>query len=133
MSLLEIIIYFFVSFFFRYFRELEDEIARQKMFNRSLLPLRFGEHADSGSFAKWAFPLTPYQKRWYHFGIHPRHKERFPFSSTIFVFVTDQEHFYQFIQTVCIITLIALKADLFAVLLGFAFAQIIKELNPKIS
>lgn len=133
MSLLEIIISFSSSFIFRYFRELEDEIARQNKHNKSLLPMRFGEHVNSGSFAKWTFPLTPYQKRWYHFGIHPRHKERFPFSSTIFVFITDQEHFYQFIQTVCIITLIALQANLFAVLLGFAFAQIFKELNPNIS
>lgn len=37
---------------------------------------------------------------WYYFGlVTPEYKERFPFSSTMLVFLTDAEHLFQFLAT----------------------------------
>lgn len=111
-----------LAFIFRLFRELEDEIARGNAHNWAFFP-----NSPDASTAKWQFPLRQYKSRWYHFGIHPKFKERFPFSSTIFVFITDAEHLYQFIQTValCLAALVAGIFIPFAV--GLIAAQIIKE------
>ena len=39
----------------------------------------------------------PAYSHWYYFGLYyPEYKERFPFSSTVFVFVTDGWHLMQF-------------------------------------
>lgn len=46
--------------------------------------------------------FLPYRKRWYYFGLHtPKYKERFPFSSTILVFLTDQWHFKKWCMFLC--------------------------------
>jgi len=119
------------SFVFRFFRELEDEIARGNMKNWTFFP-----NSDEGWTTKWKYPFQDYSKRWYHFGIHPKHAERFAFSSTIFVFLTDAEHFYQFIQTVSLLTIVYLASDILklaAVITGFAAAQILKETIKTIS
>ena len=42
---------------------------------------------------KWAQPFPqPTENKWYYFGFPPPYKERFPYSSTIFVFLTDAWH-----------------------------------------
>ena len=47
---------------------------------------------------KYFSPLNRYQKKWYYFGfVKPAYKERFPFSSTLFVFTTDYWHRMQFL------------------------------------
>ena len=39
----------------------------------------------------------PNAKHWWYLGLHkPRYRERFPFSSTALVFLTDKWHLYQF-------------------------------------
>ncbi len=51
---------------------------------------------------KYAYPIQPYVKKWYYFGlITPEHKENFPYSTTIFVFLTDYWHKQQFIFLNC--------------------------------
>lgn len=55
---------------------------------------------------KWAYPLRASSKHWYHFGIRPGNEEAFPFSSTLFVFITDGEHFFQLLKKLLIFTLI---------------------------
>jgi hypothetical protein len=42
---------------------------------------------------KWAQPFSqPAENKWYYFGFVPPYKERFPYSSTIFVWLTDGWH-----------------------------------------
>jgi hypothetical protein len=46
---------------------------------------------------KWAQPYPqPTENKWYYFGFPPPYKERFPYSSTIFVFLTDAWHLFKF-------------------------------------
>lgn len=47
--------------------------------------------------------LIPYESQWYHFGIEPAYKERFPYSTTLFVFLTDGEHLFQFLKNISIV------------------------------
>ena len=42
--------------------------------------------------------LIPYSKKWYYFGKKVAYEEKFIFSSTLFVFVTDGFHLMKFIQ-----------------------------------
>lgn len=116
------------AFSFRLLRECEDLIARGKWRNYSLLRLRAGEQRIDGWKAKWALPLQPYERKWYHFGIAPRYEERFAFSSTLLVWVTDTEHLLQFGQTVAIGVIAWQLGGLLPVLVGLAIGQIIKEL-----
>ena len=118
------------AFMFRLFRELEDEIARGNHKNWAFWP-----NSDNGWTAKWKYPLEAYLPKWYHFGVHTKHEERYPYSSTLLVWTTDAEHFYQFIQTVSIVTMLIVSAIvgcwwkvLIAVLVGFIVAQILKEI-----
>lgn len=113
---------------FRLLRELEDLLSRGQLENRSLLRLRQGEPANEGWLAKWAYPLRAYAPKWYHFGIAPRYEERFAFSSTLLVWVTDTEHLLQFGQTVAIGVIAWQLGGLLPVLVGLAIGQIIKEL-----
>lgn len=118
-----------LAFLFRYFRELEDEIARGNHSNYSLIP-----NSENASTAKWKYPLKPYQPKWYHFGFKCNHAERFPFSSTWLVGITDAEHFYQAIQTVAIIVIVMLSTvvgvwwqTIIALILGLIIASFVKE------
>ena len=128
-----LITYLIIAFIFRYFRELEDETVRNLERNWAFFP-----NSEQGWTAKWQYPLEDYSPKWYHFGIKPKHKERFPYSSTILVFLTDAEHFYQFIQTVSLVCVVGFATTLPAwqalatLLAGFAAAQIAKEINPNI-
>lgn len=52
---------------------------------------------------KWAQPYPqPATHEWYYFGFYPEYKERFPYSSTIFVFLTDAWHLAKFLMLLCI-------------------------------
>ena len=44
-----------------------------------------------------SFEFYPYEKKWYHFGFHPKYAEKFPYSTTIFVLFTDGWHLLQFL------------------------------------
>jgi hypothetical protein len=52
---------------------------------------------------KWASPYPQLgERKWYYFGYHPRYKERFLYSSTIFVFLTDAWHLFKSLMLTCI-------------------------------
>jgi hypothetical protein len=52
---------------------------------------------------KWAQPFPqPSENKWYYFGFPPPYKERFPYSSTIFVFLTDGWHLSKALMLLCI-------------------------------
>lgn len=129
-----IIILFVAAFAFRYFRELEDETVRKPDRNWAFRP-----NSEHGWTAKWQYPLQEYQKKWYHLGLKPKHAERFPYSSTLLVWLTDAEHFYQFVQTISLVCIVGFATTLLAwqtlaaLLAGFATAQIAKEINPNIN
>ncbi len=117
------------AFAFKFFRELEDEIARKNHKNWAFFPNSF-----DGWTAKWQLPLRPYVKKWYHFGFKPAYNERFPFSSTWLVGLTDAEHFYQLVQTLSLIALIVLSSvyaiwyeALIIAAIGGILAGLIKE------
>jgi hypothetical protein len=78
--------------------------------------------------------LIPYETKWYHFGIEPSYEEAFPYSTTIFVFLTDGEHLFQFIKNLAILVAILIinwKLGL-AWLAGSRVGSLIKELIRKI-
>jgi len=54
---------------------------------------------NSSSTNKWDLDangqVQPYIKKWYHLGVAPTHKEKFAYSSTILVPLTDGEHTFQ--------------------------------------
>jgi len=55
-------------------------------------------------------PIHPLFNPWYYFGLqNPKYVERFPFSSTIFVFVTDKWHLYKWCMFLCIEFLISIN------------------------
>jgi hypothetical protein len=55
---------------------------------------------------KWCYPLQPSEKKWYYFGVYPRYKERFPYSSTILVWTTDAWHLFKALMLGCIMVAI---------------------------
>ncbi len=92
-----IAIIFFMGAFFYIFNELEDACVRNKFKNKS-------QWWNTGMSWKNKYKLDsnggllPYEKKWYHFGFSPKYEERFPFSTTFLVFLTDGEHFFQFLK-----------------------------------
>lgn len=51
---------------------------------------------------KYDFTKSGYTKHWWYLGLyHPRFPERFPFSSTVLVFLTDRWHRNQFYMLRC--------------------------------
>ena len=120
------LIYIFVlAFMFRFIRELEDETVRKPERNWAFKP-----NSEQGWTAKWQYPLQDYKPKWYHFGLKHKHVERFPFSSTVFVWVTDAEHLYQFVQTICLWAFAYITGGwmvLAAFVFGLMIAQVVKE------
>lgn len=93
---------FLLGFLFMLLNELEDECIVGN-WSGSLSKWNSRESWRN----KWAIgpngqPL-PYEPKWYHFGIPMPKAERFPYSSTFFVFLTDAEHCFQMgkILTIC--------------------------------
>lgn len=69
---------------------------------------------------KWAQPYPqPPEKKWYYFGFYPRYKERFPYSSTIFVWVTDAWHLFKALMLACIMAAIVLYVPVFGTTVDF--------------
>ena len=69
---------------------------------------------NSGWSNKWELgptgKLLRYNgKDWYYFGHYPLFKEKFPYSSTLFVCLTDNWHRYQFLFLRCIYLAIAIQ------------------------
>ena len=92
------------SFLFLYFNEKEDEVVRDRGINN---PTRFIKtysklkkiSLTSGANAKWFEPMEPYDGEYYpKWAEKPKYRERFKYSSTIWVFLTDQEHWFQWIK-----------------------------------
>ena len=52
---------------------------------------------------KWVYPLQPSTPKWYYFGFLPRYEERFPYSSTILVWLTDAWHFIKALMLLAIV------------------------------
>jgi hypothetical protein len=92
------------------------------------------------------YNFTRHRKHWWYLGFHtPRYPERFPFSSTIFVFLTDRWHFYQFAMLRCfylavsvlithsIILIIAYSFLFFPIIVGQAFESTYTSYRKKLS
>lgn len=68
---------------------------------------------------KWRYPLRPAPNRWYYFGFIPRHEERFPYSSTIFVWATDAWHLFKAIMLVCLMSAMVLYSPIITPFVDF--------------
>jgi hypothetical protein len=69
---------------------------------------------------KWAQPFPqPAEDKWYYFGFTPRYKERFPYSSTIFVWLTDAWHLFKAIMLTCIMAAIVLYVPIVSPFVDF--------------
>ena len=92
-----------LGFVFFMFRDFEDESARGAWKKPlKLLWWTFSVkwlNTDKSWFNKWKLgedgTVQEYEPKWYHFGVAPKHKEAFPFSSTFLVGFTDGEHAFQ--------------------------------------
>lgn len=61
---------------------------------------------------KWKYPLEPAEPKWYYFGIVPKYKEKFPYSSTWLVAYTDFWHLMQSVMLSCFSAAIVLNATI---------------------
>jgi hypothetical protein len=129
------IIVVLLSILYMFFKELEEE-SHHNTFT--------GKHANwlnnrTSWINKWAVDdngfAIPYKKKWYHFNIPHRYEERFPFSSTILVGLTDGEHFFQLLQIIslfCIISLFSFYGALSylsgVLILGFLKESLLKDI-----
>lgn len=120
-----------LAFLYTLFNELEDECVRGTFFIKK----DFFNTIKSWKF-KWKLDangnLIPYKNKWYHFKFFkPRYEERFPYSSTLLVFLTDGEHLFQFLKiaTIALIPSIITSEiiDSFLFLSGHILFGIIKE------
>lgn len=123
------------GFVYLIFNELEDESVRNTWDkNQQFL------NSNLSWKNKWLWvddkriPIT--KKSWkYLWFWTPKFKERFYLSSTMFVFLTDGEHLFQFIKNRAIevgFLLLGWKVAV-AWIIGKSLAQLIKELIKKIS
>jgi hypothetical protein len=59
---------------------------------------------------KYDFTKSGMSNHWWYFGLHkPSYPEKFPFSSTVLVFLTDRWHMSQFMMLRCFYLAIALS------------------------
>ena len=78
---------------------------------------------------KWEVPPIKGFNHWWYCKLHtPKAKERFPFSSTILVFLTDAWHFFNWIQYRCFHLALALliSNDIKTILILILVAPIIQ-------
>jgi len=95
---------------------------------------------------KYNFNSSSLRKHWWYFGLHkPKYNERFPFSSTSLVFLTDKWHLNQFFMLRCyylaaslllsksIILIISTAFILFPVISGVVFETTYQIVRKKIN
>jgi hypothetical protein len=92
-------VFLLLGFLFMLFNEMEDECIRGQWSGK------FQKWNSINSWKKkWATTknglLKVYKPKWYHFGIRLPQEERFPFSATFLVFLTDAEHLFQMCKIV---------------------------------
>lgn len=107
------------------FNELEDACVR----NRWPSDRTWLNAADSWR-NKWKMPLTPTAGRWWQ----PKYEERFWLSSTVLVWLTDGEHFFQFLKFRSVEIAIFVLGGWFALsayVIGAIGARVFKELFIK--
>jgi hypothetical protein len=92
---------FLCGLFFYLFNELEDECVRNT-WNTKYKNLNKWLNQKTSWTNKYKEGLIPYKFKWYHFGIYPKYEEKFIYSSTLLVWTTDGEHFFQFLKIVFI-------------------------------
>lgn len=109
---------------FYLFNELEDACK---------LNLFSSQHSWLNSSDSWrnkyAKPLRPYRQKWYNFGTKPDFAEAFPYSSTVLVFLTDGEHFFQFMKFRVIEVTILLLCGWFLALAWMAGSTLMKVIK----
>lgn len=102
-----IVLIFAISFLYRLFREFEDEsILNGWKKDYKFLGITINKSWLNSGEAwknKWKLDadgnLIEYNGNdWYYFGVYPEYQEKFTYSSTIFVWLTDAEHLFQSIQ-----------------------------------
>ena len=102
--ILPLTLIFLFTFIFLLFNELEDEVVRDRSKNDATWVVKLYSKIriitlTNGANAKWYEPFEEYTGKYYpKFMKKPLYKERFIFSSTIFVFITDKEHWYQWVK-----------------------------------
>ena len=84
---------------------------------KNLNPL-FWDPQQSWIF-KWKQPYLPAEKKRYYFGLYPRYQERFPYSSTILVWITDAWHLVKAIILTCIMAAIVLYSPMITPFVDF--------------
>ncbi len=107
------------------FNEIEDACVRNRFD-----PTRTWWNARDSWRLKWKQPFrTSKRGKWYHFGIAPKRVERFPYSSTILVFLTDGEHFFQWLKFRAIEVVLLVVSWELAVswIVGKLFISLMKE------
>jgi len=106
------------------FNELEDECVRNNWATKRKFLNGNGSWKN-----KWEMPLQPPTTTWYYFGIVPKYRERFFLSSTLFVWLTDGEHLFQFIKNRAIEMAFLVICWQYAAawIVGKSVMQIIKE------
>lgn len=98
MTLTTLLLIALCALLFYLFNELEDAAVRDHFAGK----LQKWNVSNSWT-NKWAAPWPqPAHRRWYYFGYKPAYRERFAYSSTLLVWLTDAEHFFQCCKFRCI-------------------------------
>jgi hypothetical protein len=78
---------------------------------------------------KYKLPLQVGKKHWYNFGYIPAFEEKFPYSTTIFVGLTDAWHMlktmyllFMFFGVVCYTTIVGLGPDFFICWISYSIS-----------
>lgn len=97
-----------LGFLFKLFNELEDESVRNAFTGRLSWLNQRGSwkrkwkivNGSTLQFVPTYFKFLWFKlpRKWWYFGVYPENVERFVYSSTVFVFLTDPEHGLQFIK-----------------------------------
>ena len=85
---------------------------------------------------RFGTPEYTNKRPWYYLGLHkPKYKERFPYSTTILVSLTDLWHLLQFLFHTCwqIALSVAAKDDIVEILIAFIVVKTIFSISFQIS
>lgn len=118
-----------LSILYMFFKELEEESHHNTFKGKYENWL----NNKTSWINKWAVDSNgrpkKYVPKWYHFGVKHRYEERFPYSSTILVGLTDGEHFFQLMQLICIFGIISIYSlyGALAFMVGVLLLGFLKE------